>query len=94
MEVRQAFTKTTTRLKKCPVCELQDTPSVLIEGPQTTTLMSFGRFSDEEGNSHEHDGNRLTIDYDCSKGHHTTMVTGYGCDCGWKSNYLENEHLY
>ena len=75
---------------ECPVCHVA---TVTLTG-SGQTLMGFSIFSDEAGDFHTHDGNKITESYKCSNGHSFDRSTGHACDsCDWRSDYKINEHL-
>lgn len=79
----------------CPFCKkMGDKSVVYTNGGSTTQLLGYeGDFWDMEGIRHNHNPNRLSTGYRCSKGHFYTKHYWYPCpalDC----SYTEQEEYY
>ncbi len=71
---------------KCHFCLKEGLKSVLYPGASMTTLMGFGKWYDEDGNLHNHDGNTVTSPFHCSEGHYYHTKGHNPCPapgCGW-----------
>lgn len=68
---------------KCPTCVTEGEASRVYEGGSSSTAMYFAPFYDEEGRRHSHDGNRVTTQYRCSRGHSWASSRRGSCWCGW-----------
>lgn len=71
---------------KCFYCVQQGDKSTLrvISGYVSTDL-AVDEFWDEEGNSHRHDPNTTTAEYQCSRGHRFPHTSGrLAVCCDWK----------
>lgn len=68
----------------CPDCKLAGLKSTVTKGRASRTLAYCPWYFDEEGRRHNHDGNKMTISYECSNGHRFAETTSGACWCGWK----------
>lgn len=54
---------------KCPQCIAEGKKSTVSSDGSMSTLMGFMTWCDEDGNTHQHDRNKVTTGYKCSNGH-------------------------
>jgi hypothetical protein len=69
----------------CLECKEQGLKSKVYNLGEESTTVGYLPFRDEDGNQHHHDGNRITVQYRCSKGHNWTGEKYNTCWCGWTS---------
>lgn len=74
---------------KCLECVLEGERSTVTPGSTETTLLSHNTYYDEDGVYHDHDPNRHTTPYRCSRGHNW-LKTGYKTcpNCGYNRDPL------
>jgi len=71
---------------KCLQCVEKGERSSISIGANTTTLMGHTPYYDEDGVFHNHNPNRSTVVYSCSKGHSWTVSSKMKCPaikCDW-----------
>lgn len=68
---------------KCPECVKNGERSQVNVGTESTTLMYYQPYYDEEGVYHYHDMNTVTQTYSCSRGHSWATAIKNRCPCGW-----------
>ena len=67
----------------CPVCEKMGLKSKVFSNGSSVTLMGYSPYYDEDGQFHNHDPNRITMDYHCSNDHVFVIRKRHSCTCGW-----------
>lgn len=71
---------TSEMMNQCTTCSKDGKYETLHHGPEFTTLMSVGEFTDKEGNEHIHNSNTHTAIHWCKNGHFFTSKVIKGCD--------------
>ena len=69
----------------CPTCEKEGEKSKVYSQGGSSTLLGYSPFYDEEGRYHNHDPNRTTAYYECSRGHRWSAIIDNSCWCGWST---------
>lgn len=64
---------------RCPECVEAGERSTVTVGPRSSTLMAGWAFFDEEGHFHDHDPNKVTVTFSCSRGHRWVMESRQEC---------------
>ena len=73
--------------EKCPECALQNVSAVL--QPDTGALRPVRTFTDDDGITHVHEKEPMTVSYRCKNGHHLTRFEVIRCPgCGWRHGEL------
>lgn len=68
----------------CPKCKELGQKSTVTGGMGTCTAMWFEPWYDEDGKYHNHDSNRRSYNYNCSKGHQIFVSPSNKCSsCDW-----------
>jgi hypothetical protein len=63
----------------CKECKAENKKSKVYVGSQTTTLLGWFPYYDEDGEFHNHDPNTITTNYSCSNGHIWSEKTKSKC---------------
>ena len=67
---------------KCPQCAINGKRSKVFSLGESTTLMSWSRYWDEDGIWHSHDPNQRISGYRCSEGHQWDEKSYAPCPAG------------
>lgn len=72
---------------ECPVCVGTGQTSEVQEPPRVTRTTAHSEpYLDDHRAVHEHDPNKTTSEYECSKGHRWWMSAYASCWCGWQKD--------
>lgn len=67
----------------CPECEKTGEKSIVYTHGISSTLMGWKPYYDQNGDYHDHDPNKKSEHFTCSKGHIFDIDHTHKCWCGW-----------